>query len=280
MILVTGGLGFVGSNLVKRLVKENCEVTIIDNLSTGTMDNYVPGTRVIQEDINNINLVQGKFDVCFHLAALSRVQPSFTNPSATFDSNVTGTQRVLDYCRKNNIQIIYAGSSSKHHRYTESPYATTKYLGEQLCKMYRDTYNMVIHIARFYNVYGPGEIVDDDFAAVVGIFRRQKRDKVPLTIVDDGKQTRDFTYIDDIVDGLWRIYIKNKSHEDAWELGTNSPISINELASYFNHPIEYIPEQKGNYRSSQRVNSDAIDMLGWNPNNRLKEYIQDLYNVR
>ena len=132
---------------------------------------------------------------------------------------------------------------------------------------------MVMHIARFYKVYGPGETVDEDLAAVVGIFRRQKRDKVPLTIVGDGKQTRDFTYIDDIVDGLWRIYIKNKSHEDAWELGTNSPISINELASYFNHPIEYIPEQKGNYRSSQRVNSDAIDMLGWKPVDRLKEYV-------
>lgn len=272
-ILVTGGLGFIGSNLVKRLVKEKYEVTIIDNLSTGTMGNYVPGTRLIQEDINNINLVQGGFDICFHLAALSRVQPSFINPTATFDSNVSGTHRVLDYCRKNNIQIIYAGSSSKHYKYTESPYATTKYLGEQLCKMYRDTFDMVIDIARFYNVYGEGEIIDDDFAAVIGIFRRQKRDGVPLTVVGDGKQTRDFTHVEDIVDGLWRIAIMNKSHEDAWELGTNSPISINELASYFNHPIEYIPEQKGNYRSSQRVNSDAIDMLGWKPVDRLKEYV-------
>tara|TARA_R100000742_G_C4279146_1_gene103038 strand:- start:934 stop:1767 length:834 start_codon:yes stop_codon:yes gene_type:complete len=273
MILVTGGLGFIGSNLVKRLVKEKYEVTIIDNLSTGTMDNYVPGTRLIQEDINNINLLQGEFDICFHLAALSRVQPSFTNPSATFDSNVSGTQRVLDYCKKNNIQIIYAGSSSKHHRYTESPYATTKYLGEQLCKMYRDTYDMVIDIARFYNVYGDGEIVDDDFAAVIGIFRRQKRDGVPLTVVGDGKQTRDFTHVEDIVDGLWRIAIMNKSHEDAWELGTNKPYSINEVAMLFDHPIFHIPDQKGNYKSSQRVNSDAINILGWKPVDRLKEYV-------
>lgn len=272
-ILVTGGLGFIGSNLVKRLVKEKYEVTIIDNLSTGTMGNYVPGTRLIQDDINNINLVQGEFDICFHLAALSRVQPSFTNPTATFDSNVSGTHRVLDYCRKNNIQIIYAGSSSKHHRYTESPYATTKYLGEQLCKMYRDTFDMVIDIARFYNVYGEGEIIDDDFAAVIGIFRRQKRDGVPLTVVGDGKQTRDFTHVEDIVDGLWRIAIMNKSHEDAWELGTNKTYSINEVAMLFNHPIVYIPDQKGNYKSSQRVNSDAIDRLGWKPVDRLKEYV-------
>src|SRR6056300_296736 len=132
-VLVTAGLGFIGSNLVKRLVEEGCEVTVIDNLSTGTMDNYVPGVRTIQEDINNIHLVEGDFDVCYHLAALSRVQPSFVSPKETYKNNVTGTLNVLEYCRHRDINCIYAGSSSKHQGPYTSPYATTKHLGEELC---------------------------------------------------------------------------------------------------------------------------------------------------
>lgn len=275
-ILVTGGNGFIGSNLIKRLVEEGNQVTSIDNLSTGTIDYQVEGCRYIIEDIQNIHLIEDEFDICFHLAALSRVQPSFINPTDTYDSNVTGTQRVLEYCRKNNIEVTYAGSSSKHHRYTESPYATTKYLGEQLCRMYRDTFGMRIQIARFYNVYGPNEIVDHDFAAVVGVFRRQKRDGEKLTIVGDGKQNRDFTYVEDIVDGLIRIANHRDIHPDGWELGSGHQYTINELAEWFNHPTTYIEDQKGNYRYSKRVNDDAIRDLGWKPGDRLKEYVKKL----
>lgn len=277
-VLVTGGAGFIGMNLIKRLVHEGCEVTSLDNYVTGTTANHVDGVTYIHSDVRDIDKVAREFDICYHLAALSRVQPSFVSPLRTYESNVTGTLAVLEYCRHNNIHVIYAGSSSKHQGHHQSPYSTTKFLGEELCKMYREVYGMVVDIARFYNVYGPGEIVDDDYAAVIGIFRRQKRDGVPLTVVGDGEQSRDFTHVDDIVDGLWRIGITNKSHNDAFELGSGVEYTINEVAGWFDHPIEYIPQQKGNYRKSQRVNSDAIDMLGWKPVDRLKEYIENLYN--
>lgn len=272
-ILVTGIAGFIGSNLAKRLLKEGCKVVGIDNYSTGTRDNHIEGVEYIEMDIRDISKLDREFDICFHTAALSRVQPSFVSPLETFDVNVRGTLEVLEYCRNKNIHVIYSGSSSKHYNHDLSPYAKSKYVGEELCKLYREVYGMYVEITRYYNVYGPNEIIDHDFAAVVGIFRRQKRDGVPLTIVGDGKQVRDYTHVDDVVDAVWRLSISNKTHKDAWEIGTNEPISVLELASYFDHPVEFIPEQKGNYRSSQRVNSDAIDRLGWKPTNRLKEYV-------
>jgi UDP-glucose 4-epimerase len=116
--------------------------------------------------------------------------------------------------------VIYAGSSSKHHDPSDSPYAMTKFLGEEICKLYKKSFNVNVEIARFYNVYGPGEIVDGDWAAVIGKWRQQVRDGEPITIVGNGEQKRDFTHIDDIIDGLWKIGIKDLVHEDAWELGT------------------------------------------------------------
>tara|TARA_B110000285_G_C14933815_1_gene518578 strand:+ start:13 stop:444 length:432 start_codon:yes stop_codon:yes gene_type:complete len=142
--------------------------------------------------------------------------------------------------------------------------------------MYSDTFKMKINIARFYNVYGEGEIVDHDFAAVVGVFRRQKRDGKPLTIVGDGNQTRDFTYVGDIVDGLIKISKTDHQHTDAWELGSGHKYSIKELASWFKTDITYMPDQKGNYRYSLRVNNDAVNMLRWQPGDRLKQYISNL----
>ena len=280
MILVTGGLGFVGSNLVKRLVKEKYEVTIIDNLSTGTMDNYVPGTRVIQEDINNINLVQGKFDVCFHLAALSRIQPSFQDPLRTYKVNTEATGYIAEWARKNNVKVVYEGSSSRWHDPYQSPYACYKHMGEEILKLYKKVYGCKFETARFYNVYGPGEIVDGDWAAVLGIWRRQVRDGEKITIVGDGEQRRDFTHVSDIVDGLYRIAMSDEQHEDAWELGTGVNFSINELYAMFKEQFgvecEYIPEQAGNYRKTLQENKDANKRLGWSPVDQLQKYINSL----
>ena len=280
-ILVTGGAGFIGSNLIHRLIQEGHEVTSLDDYSTGTTDNEWSNCRYIKGDICDIKpLADLEFDKIFHLAALSRIQPSFNDPGTTFNSNVLGTQRVLEWARITNAKVIYAGSSSKWHDPYQSPYAACKYIGEEVCKMYKKTYGMDIEIARFYNVYGPKEIVEGDMAAVIGIWRNSIQNGAALRIVGDGKQRRDFTHVYDIVDGLYRIGFKNEVHEDAWELGTGKNYSILEVYEMFKEKFEcdrwHVADEPGNYRETLQVNTDAQDRLNWKPQDRLKEYILSL----
>ena len=202
-VLVTGGAGFIGSNLIKTLINKGYDVSSIDNYDSGTEDNHVDGCVYYKGDVIDwLTSSNRSFDICFHLAGLSRIQPSFSNPDETLRVNTIGTQKVLEFARKTGAKMVYAGSSSRWHDPYQSPYATSKYLGEELCKMYRKTYNLHIEIARFYNVYGPGEIIDGDWAALTGIWRRQVRDGNKITIVGDGNQRRDFTYVGDIVDDV------------------------------------------------------------------------------
>ena len=280
-ILVTGGAGFIGSNLVKRLVAEGHSVTSLDNYSLGKIDNHVLGVNYINNDVTSINNLENRYDIIFHLAALSRVQPSFTDPDETFRANVLGTQKVCDYARKYDIELIYAGSSSKHYDPYASPYAFTKYTGEEICKLYKKTFNMNIQIARFYNVYGPNEVLEGDYAAVVGRWRQQISEGKNLTIIGDGEQKRDFTHVDDIVDGLIKIANSSNRHNDAWELGSGVNYSVNEVYGMFKerYPLVeciYLPDQPGNYRESLRENDHAKMILFWKPEDRLKEYILSL----
>ena len=297
-ILVTGAAGFIGTNLIKRLIKEGHEVHGLDDFSTGYRENTVKDVPYIEQDVSDLKYwaeddgykklydglgntrLSNDYNLIYHLAGLSRIQPSFNNPDQTFKVNTIGTQKVCEYARIIGAKVVYAGSSSKWHNPYQSPYSTCKYLGEEICKMYKLTYGMDIEIARFYNVYGPYEVIDGDWAAVIGIWRRQVRDGESITIVGDGEQRRDFTHVDDIVDGLWRIGMKNKKHEDAWELGTGNNYSINEVYQMFkdkfNINCTYLPDQKGNYRVTLRERDDALGLLGWKPKDRLKEYIQSL----
>lgn len=280
-ILVTGGAGFVGSNLISLLLENpNYEVHSLDNYDSGRRENEIKGCNYHTGDIESIDLMDKDFNVIFHLAALSRIQPSFSNPTETFRVNVQGTQAVCDFARKIGAKVIYAGSSSKWHDPYQSPYACYKYLGEEVCKMYKKTYGLDIEIARFYNVYGPNEIIDGDWAAVIGIWRRQIKNNESITIVGDGEQRRDFTHVYDIINGLSLIAFSNEKHEDAWELGTGKNFSINEVYEIFKEKFGcnklYIPEQNGNYRETIRINDDAINKLGWQPKMDLRTYILSL----
>jgi UDP-glucose 4-epimerase len=279
-ILVTGGAGFIGTNLIRRLLFDGHEVYSLDNYDSGLEENHQVGATYLRGDITTIDSLGGDFAICFHLAALSRIQPSFENPSETFRVNTLGTQAVCDWARKHQVKVVYAGSSSRWHNPHQSPYALYKYAGEEICKMYRTVYGTAIEIARFYNVYGPYEIVDGDWAAVIGLWRRQVRDGLPITIVGDGEQRRDFTHVDDIVDGLIRIAFSSNSHDDAWELGTGINYSINEVYAMFfdRFGVDKIslPDQPGNYRATLRENNDAMQRLGWNPTPQLPTYIKQL----
>ena len=282
-ILVTGGAGFVGTNLIKNLIKLDHTVVSIDDYSIGTKQNHQKGVKYINGDINQIkDIIQNDFDFCFHLAGLSRIQPSFLNPQETFRVNTEGTLNVLEWAKKNKTKVIYSGSSSKHHNPSISPYAMFKYLGEEICKLYRVSYNMRIEIVRFYNVYGPHEIIDGKWAALIGKWRGQIKEEKPLTIVGDGHQRRDFTHIIDIVDGLIKIAFSNESHEDAWELGSGKNYSINEVFEMFKRKFDvsanYIENQNGNYRETIRESNNALELLGWKPHDRLLDYILNLEN--
>lgn len=280
-VMVTGGAGFIGTNLIERLAKEGHTVVSLDNYDSGLEENHIDSVKYINADIETIEYIKGDdFDLCFHLAALSRIQPSFENPTDTFRVNVRGTEAVMEWARHNNVKVVYAGSSSKWHDPTISPYAMYKYLGEEVCKLYRKTFDVDVEICRFYNVYGPKEIVDGDWAAVIGIWRNQVNNNEKITIVGDGEQRRDFTHVVDICDALYKVGMANEKHSDAWELGTGINYSVNEVYGMFQQKFgsdcTYIPDQKGNYRQTLRENSDMLERLNWKPEDRLKEYIDSL----
>ncbi|MEY4334140.1 MAG: hypothetical protein RLZZ196_2883 [Bacteroidota bacterium] len=277
-VLITGGCGFIGAALVAELYRRGgYEIDIIDNLSIGAEAKIPFYSKFLGGDIRGMENIKDKpYDYIFHLAALSRIQPSFEKPTLTFSVNVDGTKQVVEYALKNKSKLIYAGSSSRHHNPMLSPYAMSKHMGEEWIKMFKGVYGLNAEIVRFYNVYGPGELVDSHMAAVIGLWRAAIRKGETIKIHGDGEQRRDFTHIDDIVDGLIRIAESDEKHEDAWELGTGNNYSLNEVANMFGVIKEYVDDVKGNYRETLRLNNDAIDRLGWQPKDRLKEYIKGL----
>ena len=279
--LVTGGAGFIGTNLIQTLKINDFEVMSIDNYSSGFESNEIDNVEYLNCDIEDISKIDGnKFDVCFHLAAQSRVQPSFEDPEESLRINVQGTLKVMEWSKKNKVKVLYAGSSSRHHDPSDSPYAMTKFLGEEICKLYRKTYNVNVEIARFYNVYGPYEPLDEKFGNVIGIWRVKANKQLPLPIVGDGEQRRDFTHVDDIVDGIIRIANSKIKHNDAWEIGSGINYSINELFEMFKKKFDVtsinIDDQPGNYRKTLRTNDDMITKLNWSPSDKLNDYIQSL----
>jgi UDP-glucose 4-epimerase len=281
-ILVTGGNGFIGSNLIRYLLSKGHSVVSVDNLSTGLKEYEVSGCKYIYGEIEQLLYWKGDgFDMCYHLAALSRIQPSFEDPLETFRVNTGGVQIVAEWARKWNVKVIYSGSSSRWHDPKISPYATYKKVGEDILKMYKKVYGCNFEIARFYNVYGPMELIDGKWAALIGVWRHQVKGGLPITIVGDGEQRRDFTHVDDIVDGLYKLGMSNQVHEDAWEFGTGKNYSINEVYDMFVRRFGklekiHLPNQSGNYRETLRENVDALIRLDWKPTDILEDYIQSL----
>ena len=280
-VLVTGGTGFIGSNLVQALLNNGYTVYSIDNYSSGVSENELSEANYIKMDIMDISNLKEKFDLCFHLAAKTLVQESFHKVDEYFNSNVTGTLNVVKWASKNNVKLIYAGSASRHNNPSSSPYSLTKFLGEEICKLYKLNFELNVEIARFYNVYGPLEKIDKINGNVIGIWRSRISEGLPLQIVGDGEQTRDFIHVSDIVDGLIKIAESNFEIYDAWELGSGNQYSINRLFSYFkkrfpNIISEMIDDQPGNFRSSVRINDELTKKLNWKPKDRLENYINNL----
>jgi len=289
-IMVTGGVGFVGTNLIKRLLLDGHKVVCLDNYSTGKKENEVDHKNVTYVDVDvsdnskrhkAFGLVRyglEKPDIIYHMAALARIQPSLNNPVPSIQNNFDSTLNILEWSRNNDIPVVFAGSSSYHHGLWGSPYAWSKHAGEQLCKLYSKVYKLPTAICRFYNVYGPHQIESGAYATVLGIFEKQYREGKLLTVTGDGRQKRDFTHIEDIVDGIVRCGENiEKVSGEIFELGTGKNYSIIEITEFFNQTeVEYIPARDGEYDVTLADYSKANDILGWNPTKNLKEYIENV----
>ena len=291
-VLVTGGTGFVGTNLVKRLLKDGHEVVSVDNYSAGYRENHQEGCQYHDFDLSSEHTLgiyvdhgsyptwrDDEYDVIFHMAALARIQPSIKNPHKTIFNNFISTLNILEYARQNNIRFVYAGSSSFHHGLYESPYAWSKHSGEQLSKLYSNVYDLSTVVCRFYNVYGPHQVEEGTWATVIGKFENQFRNNKPLTVVGDGEQRRDFTHIDDIVDGLIKCS-EQPFRGEIFELGRGKNYSINEIADMFgkDYPRINLPSQPGEYDRTLADYSLAQDVLGWEPTVDIKDYIKEWLN--
>ena len=202
-VLVTGGAGFIGTNLIKRLLSDGHKVVSLDNYTTGKKENEQKGCQYFEVDLvrtDNYDFFMDKPDVIYHLAAIARIQPSFEHPTYTFHSNVTATLNVLEWARGKGCPVVYAGSSSSNGDKFANPYTLSKSQGEQLVELYSKVYHLPATICRFYNVYGPHQLTEGEYCTLIGIFETLCKEGKPLTITGDGEQRRDFTHVDDIVD--------------------------------------------------------------------------------
>ena len=295
--LVTGGVGFIGTNLIKRLLKDGHEVVSIDNYSTGKKENHQEGCSYNNFDISDDYVPYGRLywpnsikvmdevgypDVIFHLAALPRIQPSFKTPTESFKANVLGTMNILEWARKNgNIPIVYAGSSSANGDKYANPYTFTKWQGEKLCKMYSYIYEVPTAICRFYNVYGPHQLTEGEYCTLIGIFETLYKEGKPLTITGDGEQRRDFTHVEDIVDGLMRVSEHNTFMGQEFEFGRGKNYSVWDIAEAFGkgHRIKYIDGRPGEMRETLCTDTTAYNLLDWEPTKDVIDYIKENYSL-
>jgi len=275
-IIVTGGAGFVGTNLCKKLIESGHEVTSIDNYSTGKIENHVEGVRYENFNIKNVYDYKWVYnqhpDVIFHLAAISRIQPSFENPKDYFTTNANGTLEIVDYCAKNKVPLVYAGSSSHHSGKFKNPYTFSKDVGEEIIKLYGEHYNLKASIVRFYNVYGPYQLTEGGYTTLIGRWLNNIKKGIDCEIYGDGKQRRDFTHVDDIVDALIRIQ-KQQAYGSIFELGRGKNYSVNEVAKMLNINPTYKPAKPGEARDTLNTNSLAQSLLGWEPKINLEDYL-------
>ena len=277
-ILVTGGAGFIGTNLIKSLLEEEHTVTSIDNYSTGKKENHIDGCKYIQCDINDWTFPI-IYDIVFHMAAVARVQPSFKHPEKYINTNFNGTYKIVQFCTKNNIPLIYAGSSSHHSGKFKNPYTFSKDLGEEIIKLYQDHFNLKASIARFYNVYGPNQLTKGGYTTLIGRWINNINNGVQCEIYGDGNKRRDFTHVSDIAKGLTKIMNK-KSYGYIFELGRGKNHSINEVAEMFNIKPIYKPEKPGEAQETLADYSLANVALGWKPKINLKDYVKKYSNNR
>jgi len=277
-ILVTGGAGFIGTNLIKRLLTDGHEVVSIDNYSTGKRENEQRGCKYFKADITDFydfRFFTRHADVVFHLAAIARIQPSFERPKDYINTNFQGTYNLVNYCAKQDIPIIYAGTSSHHSGKFKNPYTFSKSLGEDAIKLYQEHFNLKASIVRFYNVYGPHQLTSGGYTTLIGRWIDNIKKGKPCEIYGDGSKRRDFTHVEDIVDGLLAIW-NRESYGTIFELGSGKNHSIKEVANMFNISPVYKENKIGEADETLCTDKLAHTILDWRPKNNLRQYIEEI----
>jgi len=276
-ILITGGAGFVGTNLIKKLLCEGHEAISIDNYSTGLKENHQNGASYIDADIRDIDDYSnyGEFDIVYHLAAIARIQPSFDRPLDYFTTNATATMKIAKYCSSKNIPLVYAGSSSHHSGKFKNPYTFSKDIGEEIIKLFQDLYNLKASITRFYNVYGPHQLKEGGYCTLIGVWEKCVEKNLPITIFGDGTKRRDFTHVDDIIGALSLIKDK-QAFGNIFELGRGKNYSVKEIANAFGVEVLYGEDKQGEAQETLCTDKLASEVLGWIPQKDIIEYIKSI----
>lgn len=278
-ILITGGAGFVGTNLIKRLLKNQHSCISVDNYNTGLKSNHQDGAIYLEYDIRTITEYDFiKPDIVFHMAAIARIQPSFKQPKEYFEVNANATMHLADWCARNNIPLIYAGSSSHHSGKFKNPYTFSKDIGEEIIKLYQQHYGLKASIARFYNVYGAHQLLEGGYTTLIGRWIKNIQEGNQCIIYGDGEQRRDFTHVDDIVDALLLI-METQSYGFEFELGRGKNISVNEVASMFGIEPIYEEAKPGEARHTLNTDLTATITLNWNPQRELSDYIKEVIDA-
>ncbi len=282
LVLVTGGAGFVGSHLCERLVSHGYRVISLDDYSTGSERNHVPGVEYRTGSTADIaTLIPEMPDLVYHLGEYARTEQSFSDVARVLASNQTGTAAVLEYVRVTGAKLVYAGSSTKFADAgigrDQSPYAWTKAANTDLVQRYADWYGIKYAITYFYNVYGPRERSDTGTGTLIAIFAERRRQGLPLLVRLPGTQKRNFTHVLDIVDGL--VLVGERGEGDEYGLGHPDAYSVLEVAQMFGGIVEYLEERPGNRMSSGVDIHRAALELGWKPQRNLPEYIASLLDT-
>ena len=277
-IIVTGGAGFVGTNLVNRLIKDGHQVTIIDNFSTGKRENIHPSAYCWEQDIATVEVdtlyeYVKDVDVVFHLAAIARIQPSYERPADYIETNFTGTYNLVRACCHYSVPLIYAGTSSAHSGKFKNPYTFSKGMGEDIIKLYQKHFELNASIARFYNVYGPYQLTEGGYTTLIGRWMNNIENNIQCEIYGDGEKRRDFTHVDDIVDGLVRI-MKQQAYDYDYEFGRGENFSVNEVADMFGIEPIYKEEKPGEAQNTLCDDPTASNILAWEPKINLQDYIK------
>ena len=292
--LVTGGAGFIGSNLIDELVKLGHDVVVIDNEYSDAHDHFYwnHNTRNYKFDIRdyeNTRPLYDGVDYVFHIAAEARIQPAILNPVEAISINSVGTCNVLQCAREAGVKkLMYSSTSAGYGMNPQpnvetqpddclNPYSVSKVNGEKLCKMYTDLFGLDTVIFRYFNAYGERQPVRGQYAPVIGIFLRQLAAGEPLTIVGDGEQRRDFTYVKDIVNANIMAALSNADKEaygQVYNVGSGENHSVNEVAAMISDDVKYIPSRLGEARISLANVDKIYKTFAWKPQQSLEKWIK------
>tara|TARA_R110002110_G_scaffold36607_20_gene121869 strand:+ start:487 stop:1380 length:894 start_codon:yes stop_codon:yes gene_type:complete len=289
--LVTGGMGFIGSHIVDQLIQLGHNVIVIDDMSARENEKFYKNENAenIIKDISRDDCLDyfKNVDYVFHLAARSRIQPTIGNPNECFEVNVVGTQRVLEWSRVQSVErVVYSGTSSLYGHQNAvpfqpnmptdclNPYSMSKWMGEQVCKLYGQLYGVRTTVLRYFNVYGPREPIRGQYAPVIGLFKRQKREGKPMTIIGTGDQRRDFTHVLDVVRAnVLAISLADEQVFGIYNVGTGVNFSINEIADMIGGERVHVPRRPAEVHETLADISLTAKELGWKPSLKLEEEI-------